>query len=73
MPANLTDPDGHTFRHLHNRWGTVMDASRAPAAARGALTQLAPSLASQPEARHRPECHKAFKEQISTRIKVRPG
>ncbi|MFE9222609.1 recombinase family protein [Streptomyces lavendulae] len=29
-------------------------------------------LAGQLEARHRVECHKVFKEQISTRIKVRP-
>jgi len=30
------------------------------------------SLASQLEALHRAECHKVFKEQISTRVKVRP-
>ncbi|MGC5535709.1 recombinase family protein [Streptomyces sp. SR-10] len=29
-------------------------------------------LASQLEALHRAECHKVFKEQISTRVKVRP-
>ncbi|WP_327700487.1 integrase [Streptomyces decoyicus] len=28
--ADLTDPDGHAFRRLHNRWATVMDAGLSP-------------------------------------------
>ncbi|MFC9227385.1 hypothetical protein ACFTZI_00045 [Streptomyces decoyicus] len=40
VAADLTDPDGHALRRLHNRWATVMNAGLSSEAVGDVLTRL---------------------------------
>ncbi|MFE9883003.1 recombinase family protein [Streptomyces sp. NPDC005784] len=67
-------------RHLGRAWkqGPALAVVPAPRTERpvrigyARTSSARQELASQLEALHRAECHKVFKEQISTRVKVRP-
>ncbi|MEU0436376.1 recombinase family protein [Streptomyces sp. NPDC006290] len=63
-PRSTTPAASSSSPHFARNWRSPIGYARTSTARQ--------ELASQLEALHRAECHKVFKEQISTRVKVRP-